>query len=77
MIHILRRRNWLTRRVILAGNPQNIKEILAVAQRETWLGYYVVGALLPEGTAAETWTCRSWAPSRTPSRWLMPATSTS
>ncbi|ROR55216.1 Undecaprenyl-phosphate galactose phosphotransferase WbaP/exopolysaccharide biosynthesis polyprenyl glycosylphosphotransferase [Luteococcus japonicus] len=51
VIHILRRRNWLTRRVILAGNPQNIKEILAVAQRETWLGYYVVGALLPEGTA--------------------------
>ncbi len=48
-IHILRRRNWLTRRVVLAGNPQNIAEILAVAQRETWLGYYVVGALLPEG----------------------------
>lgn len=50
VIHILRRKNWLTRRVVLAGNPENIQEILTVAQRETWLGYYVVGALLPEGT---------------------------
>lgn len=48
-IHILRRRNWLTRRVVLAGNPQNIQEILTVARRETWLGYYIVGAILPEG----------------------------
>ncbi|GAA1389798.1 sugar transferase [Luteococcus peritonei] len=50
-MHLLRRRNWLTRRVVLAGNPQNIQEILTVAQRETWLGYYVVGALLPDGVA--------------------------
>lgn len=49
VIHILRRRNWLTRRVVLAGNPQNIQEILSVTRRETWLGYYVVGALLPAG----------------------------
>lgn len=50
-IHILRRHNWLTRRVVLAGNPQNIQEILTVVNRERWLGYYVVGALLPEGSS--------------------------
>ncbi len=51
IIHMLRRRQWLTRRVILAGNPQNIQEILTVANRETWLGYFIVGALLPEGVS--------------------------
>ncbi|WP_420176054.1 sugar transferase [Luteococcus sp. OSA5] len=53
IIHILRRRNWLTRRVVLAGNPQNIQEIMSVVQRENWLGYYLVGALLPQGANRE------------------------
>ena len=48
---MLRRRVWLSRGVILAGNPQIIHEILALAIRETWMGYFIVGALLPEGVS--------------------------
>lgn len=49
-IHVLRRHQWLTRRVVLVGNPQHVKELLNVVQRERWLGYYVVGALVPAGS---------------------------
>lgn len=48
-IHVLRRHNWLTRRVVLVGNPQHVRELQAVTQREKWLGYYLVGALVPAG----------------------------
>ncbi len=49
-IHILRRHMWLTRRVVLVGNPQHVKELQSVTQRENWLGYYLVGALVPAGS---------------------------
>lgn len=48
--HQLRRHRWLTRRVILAGDPDHVRDILTVINRESWLGYYPVGALVPEGS---------------------------
>lgn len=51
--HQLRRHRWLTRRVILAGDPDHISDILTVINRESWLGYYPVGALVPPGTETD------------------------
>lgn len=43
-----RERGVLQQRVIIAGAPGQVDEIAAVLRRETWLGYRVVGALVPE-----------------------------
>ena len=41
----------LGRRVLLVGTPGHVGEIHAVLQRERWLGYHVVGCLLPSDYA--------------------------
>ena len=43
----LRARGKLNRRVILIGTPGYISEIYAVLRRESWLGYRVIGCLVP------------------------------
>ena len=42
-----RARGALFQRVIIAGGPAQVDEIAAVLFRERWLGYQVVGALVP------------------------------
>jgi len=43
----LRVRGMLNQRVILIGTPGYVSEINAVLRREPWLGYHVVGCLVP------------------------------
>jgi exopolysaccharide biosynthesis polyprenyl glycosylphosphotransferase len=38
--------------VIIAGTPSHVDEVARVLRRETWLGYDVVGALVPAGLGA-------------------------
>ena len=47
----LRVRGHLTERVLLLGTPGYISEIDAVLRREPWLGYQVVGCLVPSDYA--------------------------
>lgn len=42
-----RRRGVLQHRVVVAGSEGHVDEIAGVLRRETWLGYQVVGALVP------------------------------
>jgi exopolysaccharide biosynthesis polyprenyl glycosylphosphotransferase len=46
-IHRARRQGHLQHRVLIAGSDVHVDEIAAVLHREPWLGYEVVGALLP------------------------------
>ncbi|WP_299447231.1 sugar transferase [uncultured Phycicoccus sp.] len=48
-IHALRRRGHLTHRVVVAGSAGQVDEVADVLRREPWLGFRVVGALLPAG----------------------------
>ena len=47
-IHRARAHGALQHRVVIAGNEGHVDEIASVLRREKWLGYNVVGALLPE-----------------------------
>ena len=42
-----RERGALQQRVLIVGSPAHVDEVAGVLRRETWLGYQVVGALLP------------------------------
>ncbi|EWT04809.1 exopolysaccharide biosynthesis polyprenyl glycosylphosphotransferase, partial [Intrasporangium chromatireducens Q5-1] len=46
-VNRLRRRGYLMSRVIVSGSPVHVDEVSAVLRRECWMGYHVVGALLP------------------------------
>lgn len=55
---LLRRALWrahragvLRRRVLLVGAPSHVDDVAAVLERETWLGYEIVGAVSPVGHA--------------------------
>lgn len=48
-IRSARVRGHLQKRIVIAGGPGHIDEIAAVLRRESWLGYRVVGALVPAG----------------------------
>jgi len=52
VLHGLRRRGRLQQTVIIAGAAQQVDEIAGVLGRERWLGYSVLGALLPITEAA-------------------------
>jgi exopolysaccharide biosynthesis polyprenyl glycosylphosphotransferase len=55
LLHAARRRGRLNQRVLVAGSPEQVDEVARVLSRERWLGYQVVGALLPSpGGAADT-----------------------
>ena len=45
--HALRRRGRLVSRVVVAGAPDHVDEVARVLDRERWLGYQVVGAVVP------------------------------
>jgi exopolysaccharide biosynthesis polyprenyl glycosylphosphotransferase len=47
VIHALRSRGRLLSRVVIAGSPQHVDEVASVIDRESWLGYEMVGALTP------------------------------
>ena len=48
-----RKRGSLRQRAIIAGSRSHVDEVAAVLNRETWLGYQVIGALTPEYDLAE------------------------
>ncbi|WP_310529337.1 sugar transferase [Nocardioides sp.] len=47
IVQRLRVRGMLNQRVILIGTPGYISEIYAVLRREPWLGFHVIGCLVP------------------------------
>lgn len=47
-LHSARKRGSLRERAIVVGSSSHIDEIAAILQRESWLGYEIVGALTPE-----------------------------
>lgn len=47
------RRGVLQRRVLIAGTPQHIDDVVKVLTRESWLGYTVVGAMARVGWSAD------------------------
>ncbi|MGG5259346.1 sugar transferase [Phycicoccus avicenniae] len=53
-VHAGRRRGHLTHRVVVSGSPDQVDEVADVLRREPWLGYEVVGALLPSPGAGIT-----------------------
>jgi exopolysaccharide biosynthesis polyprenyl glycosylphosphotransferase len=54
LIHRARRRGALLHQVLIAGDAAHVDEIAQVFSRESWLGYQVIGALLPEDDRDET-----------------------
>ncbi|MEO6999858.1 MAG: sugar transferase, partial [Terracoccus sp.] len=53
-IHDAHRRGRLTTRVLLAGAASHVDDVATVLERESWLGYDIVGALVPEPTHRTT-----------------------
>ncbi|HEX4687730.1 MAG TPA: sugar transferase [Nocardioides sp.] len=53
-LHRARRHGALTQRTVIVGSDDHIDAVASVLARETWLGYDVLGALVPAGTSAET-----------------------
>ena len=47
VMHGLRRRGHLVSRVVVAGSTAQVDEVARVLNRERWLGYRVVGAVVP------------------------------
>jgi exopolysaccharide biosynthesis polyprenyl glycosylphosphotransferase len=52
-VYVLRRRGHLVHRVVVAGSAAQVDEVARVLDRERWLGYHVIGAVLPAVEAAE------------------------
>ena len=61
VLNAARRRGWFRQRVLVAGDGLHIDEIATILERETWLGYRVVGALRAEGSADTEQTRRGFA----------------
>ncbi|KGN41924.1 polyprenyl glycosylphosphotransferase [Knoellia aerolata DSM 18566] len=51
VLHRLREHGHLQQRVVIAGAASQVDEIAKVLQRERWLGYTVLGAVLPPSEA--------------------------
>ena len=47
-VHRARRLGALQHRVVIAGSEGHVDEIASVLHRESWLGYNVIGALVPD-----------------------------
>ncbi|MDV3222372.1 sugar transferase [Intrasporangium sp.] len=47
LVHRLHLRGHLLTKVLIAGSAHHVDEVAAVLDRESWLGYRIVGALLP------------------------------
>ena len=50
-VYVLRRRGLLVHRVIVAGSAAQVDDVARVLDRERWLGYHVIGAVLPAAEA--------------------------
>lgn len=48
LVHRAHLAGHLITRVLISGSAQRVDEVAAVLERESWLGYHVVGALLPD-----------------------------
>ncbi len=59
-LYAARTRGALQQRVVIAGTPSHVDEVARVLRRERWLGYNVVGALVP--SARITAATRSGVP---------------
>ena len=53
-LHRARRHGALAQRTVVVGSDEHVDAVASVLARETWLGYDVLGAVVPAGTAAET-----------------------
>ena len=53
-LHRARRHGALAQRTIIVGGDDHVDAVASVLSRETWLGYDLLGALVPAGTAATT-----------------------
>jgi exopolysaccharide biosynthesis polyprenyl glycosylphosphotransferase len=42
-----RRRGHLMSRVVVSGSPEHVDEVCQALKRDRWMGYHIVGALLP------------------------------
>ncbi|WP_374968290.1 sugar transferase [Terrabacter sp. BE26] len=50
----LRERGYLLTKVLLSGSQERIDEVAAVLRREKWLGFHVIGALVPSTAFVNT-----------------------
>ncbi len=53
-LHRARRHGALAQRTVVVGSDEHVDAVASVLGRETWLGYDVLGALVPEGHVAQT-----------------------
>ena len=53
-LHRARRRGALAQRTVIVGSGEHVDAVNSVLSRESWLGYDVLGALVPSGSAATT-----------------------
>jgi exopolysaccharide biosynthesis polyprenyl glycosylphosphotransferase len=53
-LHRARRHGALGQRTIVVGGEDHVDAVAGVLARETWLGYDVLGALVPAGSTVET-----------------------
>ena len=49
--HSVRRRGRLVHRVLAVGGPSGIREVVDALRRDSYIGYQVVGAVMPSGIA--------------------------
>ena len=53
LLHAVRRRGYLQVRVLVSGEPASVDEVTGVLRRESWLGYSVIGAVVPTADFVE------------------------
>ena len=53
-LHRARRHGALGQRTVIVGSGEHVDAVASVFERETWLGYDVLGAMIPARTATET-----------------------
>jgi exopolysaccharide biosynthesis polyprenyl glycosylphosphotransferase len=54
LVHHAHARGHLLTRVLISGSQARVDEVAAVLERESWLGYRIVGALTPDAGAEAT-----------------------
>jgi exopolysaccharide biosynthesis polyprenyl glycosylphosphotransferase len=54
LVHKAHLRGHLLTRVLISGSSHHIDEVAKVIRRESWLGYRIVGALLPSSQPVDT-----------------------
>ena len=53
IVHRLHRRGRLLTKVIISGSESRIDEVASVLRREKWLGFHIIGALVPSTRPVE------------------------